>query len=304
MTDQLDPVITDLIAAGRDRLAQQRAEQQAKRDAETAKRHALIDAQIAGLHQVVMALLPEALHPYCGLLCDDSEPLNGWQSARLEVPGCSPITITVEVDGYWDNQNGEHVRVTNYTPIKRDTHPLFQVERYQLAFDSDEGVYSVTEHTERPGDTHYGSDDLDVALAAAAEWWSKRAALQAQANIKTAEVQAKRASRQATAAAIEQHQTTEREALLDLLGDDPVLIALLKVVVALKQERAGYTESIDHLHAALDGQIERHARQLTEQQRDADRALRATKDDVERAQREADDLQAQLVRIKRQAQYT
>lgn len=300
---ELDPAITQLIAAGRERLARQRAEQRAKRDAEAAKRQAQINEQIAGLHQAVMALLPEALHPYCSLLCDDSEPLNGWQFARLEVPGCSPITITVEVNYYWANTNGEYVRVTNYLPVKRDTYPLFQVERYQLAFDDDEGVYSVTEHIELTNDTHYGSNDLDVALAVAAEWWARRADLEAQAQTKTAEEQAKRASRKTAAEDVEQHQTTEREALLDLLSDDPVLIALLKIAVSVKQERAGYAESIERLHDALDSQIERHARQLTEQQRAAELAIRARQAEVDIAQREADDLQVQLARIKRQAQY-
>lgn len=300
---KLDPAITQLIAAGRDRLAQHRAERQAQRDAEAAKRQAQINEQIAGLHAAVMALLPEALHPYCGLLCDDSEPLNGWQSTRLEVPGCSPITITVEVNGYWDNQNGEYVRVTNYTPVKRDTHPLFQVERYQLAFDDDEGVYSVEPHTERPNDTHFGSDEIEVALAAAAEWFVKRIGLEEQAKVKTAEVQAKRASRQATAAAAEQRTTAEREALLDQLSDDPVLIALLKVAVALKQERAGYAESIEQLHSAIESQDEAYQRRLDEKHQDALLAVRNARAEADRAQRAADDLDSQLARLKRQAQY-
>lgn len=299
----VDSVITALIDAGRQRLTAERTEREARAAAEKAKRQADIEQQIAGLHAAVMALLHEALHPYCGLVCDDSEPLGGWQYALLEVPGCSPITITVEVTSYWDNKHGEYVRVTNYTPIKRDTHPLFNVERYQLAFDDDAGVYSVTTHTERPNDTHFGSDEIEVALAAAAEWFGQRAVLEEQAKAKTAEVQARRAARQAVAAQHQAQAITEREALLDLLSDDPVAVTLLKLFIAVKQERAGYADSIDHLHAALDGQIERAARQLTEQQREAELALRTRQNEVDIAQREADDLQAQLTRIKRQAQY-
>lgn len=297
---ELATAITDLMDTGRKRLATERSDYQARREAELAQRQAQINEQISGLHQAVMDLLPDALHPYCGLVCDDSEPLNGWQYARLEVPGCSPITITVECGRYWDSRSNGYT--FTFEPVKRENHPLFRVERYQLAFDDDEGVYSVTNHTERPNDTHYGSDDIAIALAAAAEWWANRAKLETQAAVKTADVQAKRTARQAQSDAAAQRQTTERETLLDLISDDPVAVIMLKLYAALHQERAGYAEAINRINDNLYQQGAAYERQLAEKQHATDRALSQVHDDADRAQRAADNLEAKLSRLRHAAQ--
>ncbi len=298
MTDQ-SPTIDQLIESGRERLEKQRAERQAKQAAASARLQSEINEQIAGLHNIVMTLLPEALHAYCGLLCDDSKPLNGWQYARLEVPNCSPITIAVEVSHYHDSRVGG--MTTRYEVINRDSYPLYQITRYKLGRDDDD-MYSVEEYFGGSSD-NYGSQDIEIALASAAEWWSKRATLQAEAQVKNAKAQVKSAMCEAAQSAKEQRATTEREALLDLLGDDPVLLALLKVAIAIKQERSGYAESIEHWHNALETQSEQHARDLDAKQQDALLALRNAAAEVDRAQRESDDLQTQLSRLKRQSQY-
>jgi len=302
MTDQLNLAITDLIDTGRRKLAAAASYLRTREAEQEQARQSAIDALAQEAWTALGKLLPDDVLYYAGR-CSEIEPA-GWNDViyRLEVPDCSAITITLkrEQTGVVDGQcTYAYKPSANYkNGVERGIYCvdyLDVVERYE---DGDLVGYEAG-----PSGHHGYTHDLSVALASAAEQVAKMDALSAMAVIKTAELHARAIARQAAADQRRIAETTEREALLDLLSDDPVLLALLKVAIAVKQERAGYVESIDNLHAAIETQDESYQRRLDEKHQEAVLAVRNAKDEADRSQREADDLQAKLARLKRQSQY-
>lgn len=303
MIDQLDPAITQLIDAGRARL-QDLSETQLRRNAEREQtRQVAIAARLDEAWAAIRHLLPAELAPYVGL-CSELQDPDSFEDLyfRLEVPGCSAITLTLqrEQTGLVDGQyTYAYKPSTNYqNGIERGTYCVSHLDLVTRTADGEVISYTVGEN----GHRSYTSD-LQLALAVAAEQGQRYLTLEQAATEKTNQIVARRLAQEATTHQIEQRVTAEREALFDLVSDDPVAVTLLKLFIAIKQERAGYAEAIEHLHDTLESHSDHHARQLAEKQHDAVLAVRNARDDAERAQREADDLQTKLERLKHQAQY-
>lgn len=302
MTDQLALAITDLIDTGRRKLAAAEAARRTRETEQEQARQSAIDALVQEAWTALGKLLPDDVLYYAGR-CSDVEPA-GWNDViyRLEVPDCSAITITLKRK-QTGIDNGQYTYA--YKPSANFKNGV------------DRGIYCVdylgiVPHYEDdlqvgfavgPTGHHAYTSDLSIALAVAAEQAANATKFAAEAEAQTAELHARTVGRQAAIDQQQRHATTEREALLDLLSDDPVMMALLKVAVDVKLERDGYTKLIDNLNAAIEAQDESYQRRLDEKQREVVQAVRNAKDEADRSQREADDLQAKLARLKRQAQF-
>lgn len=304
MTEQLSPAITDLIDTGRRKLAVQQAARRQREAEQEQTRQTAIEARSKEAWEALGTLLPDDVLYYAGRYSDvDPE---GWNDVlyKVEIPGCSAITVTLkrEKTGVVDGQRTYAYKPsTNYLKgVERGIYCVDYLDVIPLYKDDEQVGF-----TAGPNGHHVYTDDLSVALAFAADQGSEVNVnrLEAEAEAQSAELHARAMGRQAAIEQQQRHATTERETLLDMLGDDPVLLSLLKVFIALKQERAGYVESIDNLHAAIETQDEAYQRRLAEKQHDAVLAVRNAKDEADRSQREADDLQSKLTRLKRQAQY-
>lgn len=302
MTDQLNPAIVDLIDTGRRKLAVQQAARRQREAEQEQTRQTAIEARSKEAWEALGTLLPDDVIYYAGRYSDvDPE---GWNDVlyKVELPGCSAITITLKRE-QTGIDNGQYTYA--YKPSANFKNGVdrgvYCVDYVDIVERYDDG--ELVGYTAGASGHHAYTDDLSVALAVAAEQGAKMDTLSAMAEIKTAELKSRAIVRQAAADQRQDRETTEREALIDLLGDDPVAIALLKVFIALKQERAGYVESIDNLHAAIETQDEAYQRRLNEKQQEAVLAVRNAKDEADRSQREADDLQAKLARLKRESQY-
>ena len=302
MTNQSDPVIINLIATGRQKLADAETLRRTREAEQEQTRQSAIAARSKEAWEALGTLLPDSVLYHAGRY-SDVEP-EGWNDVLylVEIPGCSAITITLKreqtgiVDGQYTYAYKPSPNVKN--GVERGIYRVDYLGIVPLYSDDVQVGYNFG-----PTGHHAYTDDLSVALAVAAEQGARVAKLEAEAEAQTAELHARAVGRQAAIDQKQRHATTERDALLDLLGNDPILLALLKVAIAVKQERAGYVESIDNLHAAIETQGESYQRRIDEKQREAVRAVNNAKDDADRAQREADDLQAKLARLKRQTQY-
>lgn len=297
MSNHLDPAITDLIDTGQRRL-QAAADAQQQRDREQAEeRQSAIATLAKEAWEALGTLLPSSLLYYAGR-CSDIDP-NGWTDViyRLEVPGCSAITITLKRDqiGITD---GRYLYA--YQPSRNFKNGvergIYCVSHYGLVESTDGYLAGENGH-------HTYTSDLSVALAIAAGQGAQLAALTAEAQTKTDELQARALSRQATHEHQQQTADDRRLALISKVLNDDLAVRLIELFHAIQTERENWTQTVQDAAEHADSLAERYEHRLAQQQRDADRAIRSTKDDVERAQREADDLQAQLARIKRQAQY-
>lgn len=302
MTDILNPSIADIIHAGRCRLAAAEADRRTREKDQEEARQSAIAARSAEAWQALGNLLPTEVLYHAGRY-SDVEP-DGWNDVLylVEIPGCSAITITLkrEQTGFADGQYTYAYKPSDNAQngVSRGVYRVDYLDVVELYVDGELVGYNAG-----PNGHHAYTNDLSVALAIAAEQGAKMNALNAEAEQRTRALMERSAQRMDEVIIDQAIATTERESLLDLLSDDPVAIALLKVFIALKQERAGYVESIDNLHDAIETQDESYQRRLAEKQHEAVLAVRNAKDEADRSQREADDLQAQLSRIQRQAQY-
>jgi len=297
MSNTINPDITDLIDTGRRKL-QDAAEAQQQRELEhAAERQSAIDALAKEAWEALGALLPDSLLYYAGR-CSDIEP-TGWNDViyRLDVPGCSAITVTLKREqiGFTAGQY-----LYAYKPSDNFKNGVergvYCVSHYGLVENEDGYLAGENGH-------HTYTSDLSVALAIAAGQGAKLAALTAEAQTKTDELQARALRRQATREQQQQTADDRRLALISKVLNDDLAVRLIELFHAIQTERENWTQTVQDAAEHADSLAERYEHRLAQQQRDADRAIRSTKDDVERAQREADDLQAQLARIKRQAQY-
>ncbi len=304
MTDlsQLTPELAEIMAAGLVALDRLRDTQREKRAAEEASRQANIKGTRDLFEADLLAGIEPALLPYfVPLTFEGDEVPNDEVTIEFKIPGCAPIRQTFRRAGKSDN----------WKPFQYNNAPKYCVPHYAIrpvySDDDPEEQQVVEVGRSDQYSRYYGHDTLSMALALAAEWAKEKGVLEAQvaafnavSSSKHAAAEAKRLNQQS---ARESGETAERDALFDLIVNDPVAVALLKVFTAIKQERAGYTEAIDNLHETLEIQGEHYEQRLSEKALEADRALRNSKDDADRAQREADDLQAKLTRLKREAQY-
>lgn len=283
MSDQLDPALVDLIDTGRRKLK-------------------AIAARASEAWEALGNLLPDEVLYYAGR-CSEVEP-EGWNDViyRLEIPGCSAITITLkrEQTGIVDGQY-----TYAYQPSKNYKNGV------------DRGVYCVDyldivplyEDGEQVGYTagatgHHGyTDDLSVALASAAEQGAKMNALTAEAEAKTDEMRARTIGRQASIDQKQHAAEDRRLALIAKILDDDLAVRLVELFLAIQTDRDNWTATVRDATEHADSLAERYEQRLAEQQRQADLALRTRQNEVDIAQREADELQTKLDKLKRQAQF-
>jgi len=302
MSDQITTAIADLIDTGR-RKINAVAEERTRRETEHAcERQSAVAAIATECWTAIGNILPDDVLYYVGL-CSEIDPA-GWSDAiyRLEVPNCAAITITLkrEQTGVVDGRYTYGYRPSkNYkNGVERGVYCVSHIDLIARTDDGEVIGYTVGE------DGHHSyTDDLSVALALAAEQGAKMDTLSAMAEIKTAEVQARAIARQA---ALDKQQIAAEDRRLSLITkilDDDLALRLVELFLAIQSDRENWVSTVQDAAAHADEVAERYEHRLAEKQREADRAIRSVKDDADRAQREADDLQSQLDSIKRQAQF-
>lgn len=251
MTQPIDneTAIAELIDAGRAKLQAMRVEQRERKDQQEHERRAGVAARESEAWAAIRDLLPTVLLPHVGL-CTELQDPDSFEDLlfRLEVPGCSSITITVQRTQA-GIVNGQYTYVykpsTNYlNGVDRGIYAVAHVD-LQTRYDGDD----VTGYYVGEWGCSYTSD-LELALGGAADQWSRYVTLQAEAERKTRDTQARRAETERLAAQVRTSVAAERERLLGLIGDDPVAIALVELFAAVRRERLGYIEAIDQLTAA------------------------------------------------------
>jgi hypothetical protein len=268
MTDQLDPSIAETIAKRRAEIAQNESAQKQAEAARKAEQRALNHTAWDALEVFIQSWQPK-LAPFWQRPADDEAPILGYPTMiEFTLPELAPFAA------HFSYNNGEWQQTAS-----RDG--KYIVTRYNLEFKSP--------HSDRRKiDSRWwkSTNRLDDAIIEAQEQYQNRSQLQAELDRDNAERDQAEREREAmqifaeTAATAHQaHETTEREALLDLISDDPVAITLLKLFSAVKQERAGYQQAIDNLGESIGDVEERYTRKLSEAQRDAkanaDRAYEA-----------------------------
>ncbi len=296
MSEQIPTVMTAYIDSGKAKIQAAHEKQQQRMEAiqrDNAQQAAIAKTEI----QAVLELnFPAAVLPY--VTFGEIDLIHGnEQSLSIQIPGLTQITFDVHTD--WDRA-ANHYAYNKLSKRRRnydsETGGYFEITRLTIAADTDDDItngYRVGE------DTSLFVDDIDMALAMAAEQEARRAGLEAKAARKTAELKQKREAREQASAKQEQANHNEREALFSLIEEDPVALALLKIFVAVKRERAGYLESIDSLNDSFESQGQHYDALLTNQKREADQAVRRARDEAETARYAADDLEAQLRRVKK-----
>ncbi len=296
MSDQFDLAITDLISTGRTKLQAAAAEKQQREHEQACARQSAIAARSSAAWEELGNLLPDGVLYYAGLCSDISH--DDWRDViyRLEIPNCSAITITLNMTSFTPPV---------YKPSKNDHYGtergVYCVSHLGLVRITDDGV----EIGYRAGEDghHSYTDDLSVALAVAAEQGAKMDALSAMAEIKTAEVQSRVTVRQAAA---DQRQAAAEDSRLSLIAkiiDDDLAVRLVELFLAIQTDRANWESTVQDATEHADSLAERYEHRLADQQRQADLAIRTRQNEVDIAQREADEMQAKLTRLKREAKF-
>jgi hypothetical protein len=283
-------MITDLIANGQakiDKMQQERDEKEQRRLAEIAEDIKQQEMEIAA---ILSDNLPSELIEYTGA-CTEL-PVYGSDGAffRIEAPECTAVSFKIGGDSRPEGGRGW---VYHFTGIAKFAPNEYSQDRERYTYrvdvptvgqDDDEGYVIAYRNQE-------GIDDLETALAYAHNQWLRLPELKAEADKKNAELSEKQARKQAAAEDKAREQAKSDAELAELMAD-PLIGPLLKLVNAIVNERADYSQRIADMSEAMEAGEQYHGEAMSRLERrvkeEADRRSLA-ESDAEAARNAASD---------------
>jgi len=237
-------VILDRIKTKRQAEEQRvETEQQARERERAAYTKRVSDAWL-NLRQQIVPLLPPEIVEFVEFSADADEPPSQWQKLICSVPGLAPIMLCLQQldDGNWSLINRYVVPAIEWYPLAyKPEKPHFDWHR--------------NERTTR---------DIDEALLLAQQAEVDMQISKAEFEVKKAEHESreqeeerKDAESYARHEAEAQQEADEFAELVDVIRNDDVLVALLKLVIAIQNNRDGLREQIESMSYTQSGTRER-----------------------------------------------
>lgn len=265
MSEQELGKIEQLLVAGRADLERERAERQAEQERTAEAQLDALEKLVARKRAAVRAVVPEVLWPWLGDVEGDDE-YNQW--VTVEVPGCAPIRVELE-ETSWQTYTYALSPLPYVVPAARIVQPL-------------EGSAELTAWEYRKLDARR-TGNLGMALAMAQEVLAALPEVEEKARRLRTEYAAKEAEegrRWAEARA-------EEDALLGVVRGDPVLIAALRLIVRIVEERGGWQDRLEvaeEFQERVDARVSRTIKELKEDRRRAEEYGRQQADRADSAE--------------------
>lgn len=276
--------IQGLINKGIAQLRQEKAEAVATREAEERERKEERELGKMCIVQELKAIIPEEIEPFAMY---EIAPPPAWQHwISFNVPNCCPLSAL-----YSRGNDG------------------YALNRYQANYAT--RVETAYQRPPKLCKESRSFDDLTRALGFAAIRFKKEEELQETLARTQAEYEdeqeaekaryeeAERAEEESYARRQDERaqENADLELALDIIRNDSTALALMRIFIAVQEERLGADETLDCMHGVVHRTEERYQQRLN----DAQRATESAQRQVSEAQRRARDAEDDLGQAKRKA---